>query len=252
VKKDAPVVAGGAGSPFRLRWPAGRREGAGIADLLLAGSVGPRVSRVRFPCVAGEAMAAVSQWNKSSRTLPCPIDAPLRRRWRARGGGAPYVESLYRSLRGLPFCRLRGATVLAARFVKGAEMAAGDAECRGVDRARASLGSSRRRALIQDWRSLGRAPGRRFFNDGIVLASVLSNYYGSIKLLCNGVPPDLGGSGCSRRRRWMVAAFVDEHGGQGTSCDFVFFRGFCAKSLGQLSLFPVPLYLYVYVYILLV
>jgi hypothetical protein len=34
--------------------------------------------------------------------------------------------------------------VLAARFVKGAEMAAGDAECGSVDRARASLGASGR------------------------------------------------------------------------------------------------------------
>ncbi|CAD6333116.1 unnamed protein product [Miscanthus lutarioriparius] len=125
------------------------------------------------------------------------MGAPLRRRWRARGGGAPCVESLYRNPRGLPFCRLQGATMLAARFVKGAEMAAGDADCRSVDRARASLGASRQRVLIQDRRSLGRVPSRRFFNDGIVPASVLGNYCSSIKLLCDGVPPDLGGGGCS-------------------------------------------------------
>jgi hypothetical protein len=46
-----------------------------------------------------------------------------------------------------------------------------------------------------------------------------------------------------------VAASVDEHGGHGASCDFLFFKGLCAKLLGQLSLFPVPLYLYVFVYV---
>ena len=38
----------------------------------------------------------MSWWNKSSRTLPRPTGAPLRRRQRARGGG-PYGGSLFRS-----------------------------------------------------------------------------------------------------------------------------------------------------------
>lgn len=39
-KKVLLVTAGGAEGPLRLRWPAGRREGAGIAGLSPAGRVG--------------------------------------------------------------------------------------------------------------------------------------------------------------------------------------------------------------------
>jgi hypothetical protein len=64
---------------------ASRREVAETAGLLPASrvgsSLGPTVTRVRFPGSAGEAMAATSWRNKSSRTLPRPVDAPLRRRW---------------------------------------------------------------------------------------------------------------------------------------------------------------------------
>jgi hypothetical protein len=51
--------------------------------------LGPRVSRVWFPGDVGKAMAAMSWRNKSSRTLPHPVGAPLWRRQRVRGGGIP-------------------------------------------------------------------------------------------------------------------------------------------------------------------
>ena len=78
-KKGDLIAAGGVGGLFRLRWPAGRRE---VVSLLPAGgvggSLGPRVSRFRFPGGASEAVAAVSQRNKSSRTLPHLVGAPLQ------------------------------------------------------------------------------------------------------------------------------------------------------------------------------
>lgn len=76
-------------------------------------SLGPRVSRFRVPGGVDEAMAAASWRNKSSRSLPRPVGALLRRRRRARGGGTPCVESLYRSLRSTPILLgvRRGKTV---------------------------------------------------------------------------------------------------------------------------------------------
>ena len=68
-REGDPVAAGGGLLP--LRWPAGHREVAGTAELLLAGvvgcSLGPTVSRVRFPGVSVEAATtAAPRWNKSS------------------------------------------------------------------------------------------------------------------------------------------------------------------------------------------
>jgi hypothetical protein len=100
-KKGISVTAGGDGGLFRLRWPAGRREVAETAGLSPAGgvvcSLGPSLSRFRFPGDASEAVAAASWRNKSSRILPHPIGAPLWQRWQVRGGGAPCVEFLCRS-----------------------------------------------------------------------------------------------------------------------------------------------------------
>jgi hypothetical protein len=95
---------------------------------------------------------------------------------------------------------------------------------------------------------LGRVPGRCSFNDGFDPALVLGSYCGSLKLLCDGAPPDLGGGGCYQRRRGrgMAVAFADEHGAQGSSCALVFSSGFCASLLRKLSLFPVTSYLYAY------
>jgi hypothetical protein len=48
----------------------------------------------------------------------------------------------------------------------------------------------------------------------------------------------------------MELVFVDEHGDRDLLVNFVFFRGFCAKSLRQLSLYPVSLYLYLHVFLI--
>ena len=58
--------------------------------------LGTRV-RVSVPGGVVEAVAVAPWRNKSSRTLPRPVGASLRRRRRARGGKSPFVESLFRS-----------------------------------------------------------------------------------------------------------------------------------------------------------
>jgi hypothetical protein len=70
------------------------------------------------------------------------------------------------------------------------------------------------------------------------------------KLLCDEVPPDLGGGRCSRRRRWTEMEFTDEidvHDGQGPSCDLYFLYGLLCNSLGQLSLYPASVFACVFV-----
>ena len=162
-KGDSAAAAGDGG--LRLRWPAGRREVAETTCLLLAGGVGsrfsPRGSRSKFPVDVDEATAAAAAWNKSSRVLPRPVGAPLRYRWRARGGRSPYVESLYRSSSTVARC-LRGMAGSSAFCFRGAEVAARFVEDWWLVRARGSCGGGRRRqrALFQDLGCSGRGPGR--------------------------------------------------------------------------------------------
>jgi len=111
---------------------------------------------------------------------------------------SPASPALYRSLRGLPFRRLGEAAVSAAYFVKGAEMAAGDAACWSMDRASSfprrestasfdsrpeELGARPRPTFLQRPNRLGLGIGRLLWLD--------------TKRLCDGAPPDLGGGGCS-------------------------------------------------------
>ena len=70
--------------------------------------LGTRV-RVSVPGGGVEAVAVAPWRNKSSRTLPRPVGASLRRRRRARGGKSPFVESLFKSPSAGARC-LRGAT----------------------------------------------------------------------------------------------------------------------------------------------
>jgi len=100
--------------PFRLQWPVGRPEvvGTAVPSPVSVGGSGPSRSRSSCPCAAGEAMAAAALlWNKSSRSLPRPFGVPLRRHRRARGGGAPRVECLYRSPASFLLRLLRAAEV---------------------------------------------------------------------------------------------------------------------------------------------
>ena len=94
------VAAAGDGGLLRLRWLECRREVAETAGPWPAdvgGRFGPSRSRVWSPGIGVEAEAAAAQRNKSSQAFPRPGDAPLRRRRRVCGGGAPGVEPLYRS-----------------------------------------------------------------------------------------------------------------------------------------------------------
>jgi hypothetical protein len=91
-------------------------------------------------------------------------------------------------------------------------------------------------------------------NQSQVSALVSGDCCGSVKPLCNGVPPDLGGGGGGsfHHQRWKVAVSIGVHDGQGASFDFLSLRGLRAKLLGQLSLFPLSSYLHVYVYVFLI
>ena len=92
--------------------------------------------------------------------------------------------------------------MLVTLFVIGAEMAVGAAVGWRVERPRLPLGVSRWREPIRDLWSLGRVPGRGFFNDDIVPAFVLDGNCGSLKLSGDGAPSDRGGGVSFRRRSW--------------------------------------------------
>ena len=212
-RKGDPVAAGGVGGLLRLRWPAGHREVAGTAGLLLAGvvgcSLGPRVSRVRFPGVSGEA-AAAPRWNKSSRALSHPFGASLRCYQRARGGGAPVVELVYR--RCSPAARRPEREVSALGFcLVNREAALGLVEAWRMEQIQSSRGGSGRRRwiCIQGLRSSGRVPGRWIYSVGFTSSTSTSAYCGSSKKLqIDRAPADLGLEATVRedRRRWQTAA----------------------------------------------
>ena len=138
---------------------------------------------------------------RSSRALPRLVGAPLWCRRRARGGGSPRVESLYRSLSAAACCP-RGAMGAPAFYFEGTVVAAGFAEDGWLDRARGSRGGGRhrRRGLIRDRGCSGCGPGRRasqrqphLVPRNECLLRLLS------KRLRDGAPSDLGGGGRSRR-----------------------------------------------------
>ena len=163
------------------------RGAAGTAGLLLAGvvgcSLGPMVSRVRFPGVSGEAAAtAAPRWNKSSRALPRPFGASLRCHRRARGGGAPVVELVYR--RCSPAARRPEREVSALGFcLVNREAALGLVEAWRMEQIQSSRGGSGRRRwiCIQGRRSSGRVPSRWIYNVGFTSSTSTSIFYGSFK-----------------------------------------------------------------------
>ena len=120
----------------------------------------------------------------------------------ANVGGVRLRRLLFRSLRRPLFRRCGGAAVLVTRFVIGAEMVVAAAVGWRADRPRLPLGVSRWREPIRDMWSLGRVPGRGFFNDDIVPAFVLDGNCGSLKLSGDGAPSDRGGGVSFRRRSW--------------------------------------------------
>ena len=149
----------------------------------------------------GEAVAEAQRSNKvlssSSSLWGCSTPVPPTSSWR---WSPAFRWLLYRSLRRPLFRRCGGAAVLVTLFVIGAEMAVGAAVGWRADRPRLPLGVSRWWEPIRDLWSLGRVPGRGFFNDDIVPAFVLDGNCGSLKLSGDGAPSDRGG-GVSFRRR---------------------------------------------------
>ena len=161
-------------------------------------SLGPRVSRVRVPGVSGEATAAAAlRGNKSSRALPRPFGVSLRRHRRARGGGAPAVELLFR--RSSPAARrpVREVSLLAFCSV-GRVAARGLVQAWRVERTRSSRGGfgHRRRVWLQGRWGLGRVPDRWIF--GVALSR--------LRRVSSAVP-------LKARRRW--SSFRPGDGGFG-------------------------------------
>lgn len=173
-----PSVSGGllALGGVRERWSSPRRC-----------RLGPRVSRLGFPVDAGEAVAAASRRNKSSRSLPRPIGASLRRRWRGRGGGTPSVECV--SWSGAPSVGVRGRRFIAFQvwslmplFCLDVELSVRVLGGGWPDLASSSLGDGGRRseAQIRESVMLGRRPGRWFIADGFILLFGTGVYFDSI------------------------------------------------------------------------
>jgi len=192
-KASAPVAAGGAGGLPRLRWPSGLCEVVETAVLprsvvvvLVVLGLGFRRRRHRHGI-------------RSSRAHPHLVGAPLRRRRRARGGGAPGVELLYRS-RSPAVHRPRGMVSSSDSRIQDKKAASGRADNWRVDRARVSRGGfhHRRRVPVQGWRGLGCILGRCGIN---VCFSIAATF----KAFGDWASPTLGWrrcfSGDGRRQR---------------------------------------------------
>lgn len=100
----------------------GHREVVEAVGLLPSGgslgcSIGSRVSRVRFPSVSDQATAAATLHHNTYRVHPRPIGGSLQCRWRARGGGAPFVEPLSRRWTSVAHQSGRATGELAFPFV---------------------------------------------------------------------------------------------------------------------------------------
>jgi hypothetical protein len=172
--------------------------GCCFVDAAVQCSLGPSISRFRCPTVAAKQWRRRSEGIRSSRVLPRLSGALLRCRQRARRGGVGFAGSCTGVCVGRCFVN---AAVLVTRFVIGAEMAVGAAVGWQADRPRLPLGVSRWREPIRDLWSLGRVPGRGFFNDDIVPAFVLDSNCSLLKLSGDGAPSDRGGCVSFRRRR---------------------------------------------------
>ena len=176
-RASVPAGSGGAGGLSRLRWPPGRREVAETVGLLPAGggvgsSISPRVSRVSFP-------ASKSRRRRrrlgimSSRVLPRLDGAPLRRRRRARGGGVPGVDPLYRS----PWPAARRHVSPLAFCSVDLGQAVGFVDARWPDLAWLPLGDGGRRWRVRIWEleELGCGPGRWATANGFFSTATLIN-----------------------------------------------------------------------------
>jgi len=140
--------------------------------------LGPGRSRFRFSSIGDETVAAAAlRGNKSSRALPRPGGALLQCCRRARGGGAPFVEPLYRRPAPVLLCLRRVMEVRGFCF-KDALQVGGSADDGRLVQARVSLGGvgCRRRALVLDQWSLGCGPGQRTIGDAFISSVRVSVY----------------------------------------------------------------------------
>jgi len=243
----ASVLAGGAGGLSRLRWPPRRREVAETVGLLPAGggvgsSIGPRVSRVSFPASKSRRRRRRRHGIMSSRVLPRLDGAPLRRRRRARGGGVPGVDPLYRSPRPAA-CRQVSPLAFCSMDPRHA---VGFVEVGWPDRARLHLGGGGRRwrARIWELQRSGRVPGRWATAEGFFYCDSNQSHGAKGPLQLTVELVFLGGGGGRRGGRLLLV----REGSRDLDVIFFFLRVLRAVWLLQLSLYPWRMCLYSYVF----
>ena len=192
-------------------------------------------------------------WNKSSRACPRPGGVSLRSRQRARGGGAPGVELLYRSL-AFVLLLLRRAVKVRGFCLEAAEQDAGFVEGRWMDHTHVSLdcGGRRRRVEVQDRRSSGCDPGRWAIGDAFISSVWVSAYCDSSKPCRNMVPPDLVRKTANRRLPAVAGGsrFGKIGGVEGPRVFNVilwFVRGLSTKFLPSVSFLDVPVLVRIFV-----
>ena len=221
--------------------------------------LGPRVSRLGFPSGGGEAVAAASRWNKSSRTLPRPVGASLRQRRRARGGGTPCVECLFRSLRSavLPLGVHRGEVGVNFCFQgwRGCFRV-----CGGVEDGSSSKTLWRRWLSTASFdlrpRELGARPQPTDLQRQLISFLGTSVFFGSAQSLCAMEFSWTSGRWClfaaasgGERRRSLLAAMAST-GTRGVVVIFALSRVLCAsrvEKLSSVSYRAIPVSLHVHV-----
>ena len=164
----------------------------------------PSSVRVRFPAAASRRRRH-RHGIRSSRALPRLVGAPFRRQRRARGGGAPGVELLYRS-RSPAVHRPRGKVSSSASRIQDKKAASCRADSWRVDRARVSRGGfrRRRRVPVHGQRGSGCAPGRC----GVSVCFFYCGYFQSLVAIGllrpwvgGGASPAMAGDNDDRRLR---------------------------------------------------
>ena len=210
-------------------------------------SLGPRVSRVRFPASKSRRRRR-RQGIMSSRALPRLDGAPLRRCRRARGGGVPGVDPLYRSPR--PAARRQVSPLAFCSMDPG--QAVGFVEVGWPDRARLHPGGGGRRwrARIWELQRSGRVPGRWATADDFYCDSFKSKGAMGPRQLTVKIGFFLDGD--IWRRRGRRQGFHE--GSRGFFAISLLVRFLCEVWLYQLPLYPLrtSLYAYEYLYVFLI
>ena len=178
--------------------------------------------------------------------LPRPVGVPLRRHRRARRGGAPRVERLYRSPASF-LLRLRRAAEVRGFCSWATEQAGVLVGVWRLDLPRSFLGGGgrRRRWQIQGLQGLGRRYGRRTTANGFCYCDSNQSHGAkrplqlAVELVFLG-----GGDGGGRRGNRLL---VDREGSRDLGVIFFFLRVLRVVWLTQLPLYPLGMCLYSYV-----